>query len=353
MEKLLINYTEKQHPNLYRAESSDSSMNSFQTLRHKARFSSNPREGRRYHQFSDHSGIEGVACSQLEDRHPKFEAMTNFTDSYLNEANKLDGVNYVNWKFKMQILMEGYNVWTIVSGTEGKPTTPIASVQDWKKRKTKAKVLLRMFVKYTIIPHIRDCKTSTDTWEVLKSLYEMVNTNRVLFLKRKLLSIKMEENENISHYLSRVKDLRDKLGDIGEKVSSSDLVIVTLNGMLHEYQVFITSLAAGEKAPSFDDLIGNLIQEEERTKNVDHRQQISDLALMAKGKQPYKGKPWVKNIRCKPNVKMYQDGASSKTDTSVKKYGTEIIVVSLDTMLMSVGKRSLMSPNIEDKKATL
>eukprot|EP01018_Ginkgo_biloba_P017621 Gb_20614 [translate_table: standard] len=51
---------------------------------------------------------------------------------------------------------------------EGKPTTPIASVQDWEKRETKAKVLLRMSVKDTIIPHIRDCKTSTDTWEVLK-----------------------------------------------------------------------------------------------------------------------------------------------------------------------------------------
>eukprot|EP01018_Ginkgo_biloba_P002575 Gb_37655 [translate_table: standard] len=57
----------------------------------------------------------------------------------------------------------------------------------------------------------------------------------------------MEANENISDYLSRVKYLRDRLGDIGEKVSSSDLVIVTLNGMLHEYQVLITSLVARDK----------------------------------------------------------------------------------------------------------
>jgi hypothetical protein len=27
--------------------------------------------------------------------------MSNLTDSYLNEENKLDGLNYINWKFKM------------------------------------------------------------------------------------------------------------------------------------------------------------------------------------------------------------------------------------------------------------
>jgi hypothetical protein len=36
-------------------------------------------------------------------------------ESYLIEATKLNGKNYMNWKFKMQTLMEGYNVWSIAS----------------------------------------------------------------------------------------------------------------------------------------------------------------------------------------------------------------------------------------------
>jgi hypothetical protein len=96
-----------------------------------------------------------------------------------------------------------------------------------------------MYVKDNIILHIRECKTSHETWETLKGLYETMNTNRVLFLKSKLLSIKMEENENISKFLSRIKELKDKLGDIGEKIYSIDLVTITLNGMLDEYQMFI------------------------------------------------------------------------------------------------------------------
>jgi hypothetical protein len=59
--------------------------------------------------------------------------MTNImTDSYINESNKLDGENYVNWKFKLQRLMEGYNVWSIACGDEAKPVAPAASVQDWE-----------------------------------------------------------------------------------------------------------------------------------------------------------------------------------------------------------------------------
>jgi hypothetical protein len=81
----------------------------------------------------------------------------------------------------------------------------------------------------------------------------------------------MEENENISNFLSRIKEMKDKLGDIGEKISSTNLVTVTLNGMLDEYQIFITSLVAREKAPSFDDLIGILLQEEERRKNLNNK----------------------------------------------------------------------------------
>jgi hypothetical protein len=69
-------------------------------------------------------------------------------ETYLNEANKLDGSNFINWKFKMQTLMEGYGVWNIAKGTELKPDVATGvtttQIQDWEKRENKAKVLLRM-----------------------------------------------------------------------------------------------------------------------------------------------------------------------------------------------------------------
>jgi hypothetical protein len=173
-------------------------------------------------------------------------------DSYLNESTKLDAKNYVNWKFKLATILEAYSLWTIVKGDEPKPIV-VASIPDWDRQEMKEKVLLHMFVKENIIPHIRDCKTSKETWKALKGLYETSNANRILFLKTKLLSIKMESNESISNFVSRIKDLSDKLGDISEKVSSSDLVTIALKGLVQDYKVLISTLLARQrKAERYD-----------------------------------------------------------------------------------------------------
>jgi hypothetical protein len=82
------------------------------------------------------------------------------------------------------------------------------------------------------------------------------------FLKSKLLCIKMNINESVS------TNMKDKLGDIGEKVSNIDLVTISLNGMLEDYQMFITGFAAREKASTFEELTGILLQEEERRTNL-------------------------------------------------------------------------------------
>ena len=146
----------------------------------------------------------------------------------------------------MQTLMEGYGVWTIAKGTKAKPDVvagvTATQIQDWDKHENKAKVLLRMSVKDNIIPHIRDANTSAETWTTLKSLYETSNTNHILFLKTKLLGIKMDGNESVSSFLGRIKEVKDKLVNIGEIVSNTDLVTITLNGMLEDYHMFITGL---------------------------------------------------------------------------------------------------------------
>ena len=116
-----------------------------------------------------------------------------------------------------------------------------------------------------------------------------------MFLKTKLLSIKIGANESISNFVSRIKYLSDKLVDIGEKVSSCDLVTVTLKGLVQYYKVFISTLSTRQTPPTFDELAGILLQEEERMKNYDLDSSGSDLALIARGKISYRGKPLDKN----------------------------------------------------------
>ena len=97
--------------------------------------------------------------------------MNNNIESYLHESRKLDGTNFSNWKFKMQTFLESVNAWEIIEGNESRSGT-VTQEQDWDKRETKAKVILKMSIKDNIIPHIRDSKSAADIWTTIKNLYE-------------------------------------------------------------------------------------------------------------------------------------------------------------------------------------
>jgi hypothetical protein len=61
-------------------------------------------------------------------------AMSNIMNSYINEENKLYGLNYINLKFNMKTLLEGYNAWEIVSGIGAKLPTIAFNSRFYEKR---------------------------------------------------------------------------------------------------------------------------------------------------------------------------------------------------------------------------
>ena len=48
--------------------------------------------------------------------------MFPLVDTYINEVSKLNGYNYVNWKFKLITILEELDLWTIVKGDEHNPS---------------------------------------------------------------------------------------------------------------------------------------------------------------------------------------------------------------------------------------
>ena len=88
----------------------------------------------------------------------------------------------------------------------------------------------------------------------------------------------MEANENIVTYVSRIKDLCDQLNAIGDKVSNIDMVTITLKGLIKDYQYFVSSLGGRTTPPTFIELTGILLQEEERMKVFQMETHTSKMA---------------------------------------------------------------------------
>ena len=127
-------------------------------------------------------------------------------DFVLPESGKLDGKNYPIWKFKMKNLLKLKDLWEIVEGKDERPyvmkpvTVPDMTPQEkraederyvaelevqatFDKRAQKALCYINMNVKDSIIPQISGATTPNEAWTILQTLFESVNTTRLLFLK--------------------------------------------------------------------------------------------------------------------------------------------------------------------------
>ena len=74
----------------------------------------------------------------------------------------------------------------------------------------------------------------------------------------------MNKGENMTTYLTRITQVRDELGAIGEVIESAELVRTSLNGVAKPCSVFVEVVVAREHMPSWDCLWDDFIQEETR-----------------------------------------------------------------------------------------
>jgi hypothetical protein len=175
-------------------------------------------------------------------------------------------------------------------------TLPIA----WKKGEAKAKSILLDGVKDHIIPHLTGKTPAKDMWTALNDLYQSKNENRVMVLRERLRSTKMVKGEGVVHYLTRLTQIKDELGTVGEKTEESELVHVALNNFSKSWDVFMRGVVAREKLLDWQQLWDNFVQEEiglgqSESSSPPHNVNEEGLALASKGKEK-KEKGGKKNI---------------------------------------------------------
>ena len=98
----------------------------------------------------------------------------------------------------------------------------------------------------------------------------------------------MTKAENVTTYLTKITQVRDELGPVGEVVSDSEHVRTTLNGVTKQWIVFAEGIVARENLPKWDRLWDDFIQEETRRGYVlgssSTGNEEENVALAAKGK---------------------------------------------------------------------
>ena len=102
----------------------------------------------------------------------------------------------------------------------------------------------------------------------------------------------MQEGQTIAKHIAKITDLRDQLVGVDEEIEDKKLVTITLNSLAPSFGTFVTSLSIMLRAApiSFDELVGLLLQEEERTSNFAHSSRKGEQALAMHGKGKFQSK---------------------------------------------------------------
>eukprot|EP00253_Pinus_taeda_P028852 PITA_28852 len=87
--------------------------------------------------------------------------------------------------------------------------------------------------------YVAKCYSQVEVIDYEDTFYLVASDNKKLTLKDKLRSIKMQKNDTISQYLSKITQFHDELGRFSVNVLEEDLVSLALPGLpksWHSYQ---------------------------------------------------------------------------------------------------------------------
>ena len=110
------------------------------------------------------------------------------------------------------------------------PPTNLTQLAAHKKKDVKARRIILDGVKDHIVPHILELDTAKKMWDVILNLYQNATTNRKMILREKLKNTRMNQGENVTSYLTKLRLVKDKLAALGDSPSDDELVRIALYG---------------------------------------------------------------------------------------------------------------------------
>lgn len=158
---------------------------------------------------------------------------------------KLSDNNYAVWKYQLQIVLRSRGLLSVVEGTRTKPeiiegdASSKTVFRKWEDDNAKAQELLVTRVSDKILTHLLTCKTSTEIWHKVKTIYEPKSKVSVPLVQQKFFNLKFEEPA--TSFISKLEDLRHQLEGFGEKMSDTMLITKVLMTLPEKYKHFVSA----------------------------------------------------------------------------------------------------------------
>ena len=210
--------------------------------------------------------------------------------------------NFTAWKYRIMSLFAEHDLEDFVTGEVEEPTTATARA-SFKRKQAKARNIIFNSVKDNLVPIIGPLSTPKECYDALADLYEKKVHTHKRILKKQLHTLKMEKNDTVATFFSKISQIRDQLIAIGVPVEDDDLVQTAIDGLPAIWGVFLASVNGRETQPNFARLWHDCLEEEGRMNSRKDFPVLQEHALAAKNKR-WKKFPKSKGKGKKPTGKL-------------------------------------------------
>jgi len=260
--------------------------------------------------------------------------MTHKVD--ISHISKFDGTYFNIWQQRLTLVFKAEKLWSVVSGSEPLPiapntaqiaaSTPVlptigaGSISHWEERDTLSLTIIINCLENNVISHIQSYKTSNEAWKELKNVFESQDAITKMYLKDKLHTLKMKENESVTKHIHVFRSHLEQLSTTRCLTQDDEAILSLMRSLLPSYRSFISSLRR-QLGITLQSLITDLIQEETLMKDMNLNMDNTSALYVGK-KQFYNNKKqnYNKNYKKFPNSK---DESSFRPFEKKKNYSTD------------------------------
>ena len=219
----------------------------------------------------------------------------------IRPEDRLDGSsNFNKWEERLMAILEENDIDHYVTSVVEEPSSN-AGRTTYKKNQEKARRIIYNYVKENLMPVITPLKIAKECFETLVKLYEPKAPSEKRLLKNQLCTLKMEKDEYVNCFFTKISQFRDQLLSIGIIVDDDDLVQITVDGISPSWEAFLVVVNGCDVHPNFERLWHDFMQEG-RVQNKNCPSQEENISL-ATSTNKWKGKRFSHQKRKGKNFK--------------------------------------------------
>ena len=113
------------------------------------------------------------------------------------------------------------------------------------------------------MPVITPLKTTKEWFDTLTNFYEKKALSQKRALKNKFQNLKMDKDETMATFFTKISHIRDHLTSIGVVVDEDDLIQTIIDGVPSSWETLLVVVNGKDVQPNFERVWHDYLQEEE------------------------------------------------------------------------------------------